>query len=139
MVIQLLLAQATLERMAHTPVAYAAEVPVVQESFIPAFADGREDTISYWASKFNISATEMSATIQCESKFHPDAVGDSGTSFGLVQIHLPAHPDVTKKQALDPDFSIRWMAREFSKGNQRIWTCWRMIYGVRGGAVGKAT
>lgn len=37
-----------------------------------------------------------------ESGGNPGAVGDQGTSMGLWQIHLPAHPDVSQACALDP-------------------------------------
>lgn len=125
MVIALLLAQAQLDRMAHTPIAYAEQVPVIQESLIPLFKDDRDAAIAYWASEFDADAKEMTETIRCESRFHPDAVGDNGKSFGLAQIHLPAHPDVSKEQALDPDFSIKWMAAHWFQ--KRIWTCARIL------------
>ncbi|MCL4512643.1 MAG: transglycosylase SLT domain-containing protein [Candidatus Eremiobacteraeota bacterium] len=35
-----------------------------------------------------------------ESGFNPSAVGDNGTSFGLGQVHTPAHPDYNVQQAL---------------------------------------
>ena len=37
------------------------------------------------------------------------AVGDSGTSFGPFQIHLPAHPGVSAAQASDPYFAANYM------------------------------
>lgn len=38
-----------------------------------------------------------------ESGGNPNAVGDNGTSYGIWQIHLPAHPDVTAQCAQDPN------------------------------------
>ncbi len=126
LVIQLLLAQAALDRMAHTPIAYADEVPVQQQIPLPpSFTFDHKASIAYWASKFDADAKEMSQTIQCESQYRIDAVGDHGTSFGLVQIHLPAHPDVSQKQALDPDFSVKWMAEHWYE--KRIWSCARIL------------
>lgn len=43
-------------------------------------------------------------------------------SWGICQIHLPAHPDITKKQALDPEFCITWTAKEMSRGRASQWT-----------------
>lgn len=63
-----------------------------------------------------------------ESGWHPDAVGDKGTSFGLVQIHLPAHPHITKEQALNPTFALNFIVDEFLLGHERKWTCWRVMY-----------
>ncbi len=129
LIIQLLLAQAQLERMAHTPIAYAAEIPLSQQIELPpAFMYNHEASIDYWADKFGADASEISGTMKCESGYNPEAVGDLGTSFGVAQIHLIAHPDITKAQALDPDFSVKWMAEQFSKGNAHIWTCHRLLY-----------
>lgn len=97
--------------------------------------------IHYYAEEYNVSATQMIETIRCESNFNPNArslhVYKSGNkwglsgheqSYGLSQIHLPSHPHITEQQALDPSFSIEFMAREFSNGNQGWWTCWRQLY-----------
>lgn len=65
--------------------------------------------------------------ITCESEWNPNAVGDHGTSFGLVQIHLPAHPEITKEQALDPAFSINYLKRELAAGHASQWSCYRLV------------
>lgn len=44
-----------------------------------------------------------------ESSFNLTAAGDQGTSFGPFQIHLPAHPGVTKAQAEDATFAVGYM------------------------------
>lgn len=77
--------------------------------------------------KWGVSGILMAQIIQCESSGNVAAIGDGGTSYGLVQIHLPAHPSVTKEQALDPVWAINFLARELSKGNGRIWTCYRLL------------
>lgn len=77
------------------------------------------------ASKYGVSYHEMATTIECESSWNPEAVGDGGDSRGLAQIHAPSHPTITDEMAFDPKWSIEWMAKEFSKGNQWMWTCWR--------------
>lgn len=90
------------------------------------------------ALKYGVSYQEMAVTIggpgktvACahgESSWDTDAVGDGGDSRGIAQIHRPSHPDITDEQALDPYWSIEWMAQEFSKGNQWMWTCWKDNY-----------
>lgn len=42
-----------------------------------------------------------------ESGGDTNAVGDQGTSFGLWQIHLPAHPDISQQCAVDPACAAR--------------------------------
>lgn len=73
-------------------------------------------------------AKEMVSTIKCESSFKPDAVGDGGHSRGLSQIHAPSWPDVTDEQAFDPVFAVSFMAEQFKRGNERAWTCWRLLH-----------
>lgn len=43
-------------------------------------------------------------------------VGDSGTSFGPYQIHLPAHPGVTRQQAEDPVWASDYMYGNYVRG-----------------------
>lgn len=70
----------------------------------------------------------MTNVIFCESSNNPKAIGDGGTSFGLSQIHLPAHPHITKEQAFKPEYAIEFMAKEMSKGNAWKWSCWKKLY-----------
>ena len=50
--------------------------------------------------------------LECESNFRNiqseiiNEKGERELSFGIAQIHLPSHPDVTMEQALDEEFSI---------------------------------
>ena len=50
-------------------------------------------------------------------------VGDRERSFGIVQIHEPAHPSITREQALNPDFALDFLAYNVSKGKSGMWTC----------------
>lgn len=67
----------------------------------------------------------MALTIaENESHLNPNNVGDHGTSYGLFQIHLPAHKDISQQQALDPVFSTEWSMAQLKAGNCHIWsTC----------------
>ena len=87
-----------------------------------------DELITKYAAEYGASEHEMRVTIKCESNFNPKAVGDSGHSRGLVQIHRPSWPDITDEQAFNPDFAIRFMAERFSEGKERLWTCWRLNF-----------
>lgn len=47
-------------------------------------------------------ARVAAAIAMAESGGNPNAVGDNGTSYGLWQIHLPAHPGISIAQAENP-------------------------------------
>lgn len=85
--------------------------------------------IEAYAVHYGIPAQPLIDTLYCESQFNPSVVGDKQTSFGIAQIHLPAHKDVTKKQALNPFFAIDWAASQFAAGNASIWSCYKQLYG----------
>lgn len=84
---------------------------------------------------------EILATIACESgrnkdgTFNPllqsnfvDSAGAREKSYGIAQINIPAHPEITIEEAQDPIFSVKFMAAEFKKGNKWKWTCWRSLF-----------
>lgn len=87
------------------------------------------------AERYGIDPVPFVGTLAHESDYVSDAAGDFDastkeyTSFGCAQIHLVAHPDVTKTQAQDCIWSIEWTAKQFAKGNQKMWTAWRIYYG----------
>ncbi len=75
---------------------------------------------------------QMYHTMRRESGFDPTAINEKDSekgSAGCSQINLSAHTTVTKEQALNMYFATNFMAREFSLGHQRMWTCWREWYG----------
>lgn len=80
--------------------------------------------IEAYAIHYGIPSKPLIDTLRCESQFNPSAIGDNGNSFGIAQIHLPAHPDVTKQQALDPLWAINWAAYHFSLHQESMWSCW---------------
>ncbi len=82
---------------------------------------------SQQALQFGLDPVLFSKVVSCESQWNPLAVGDSGASYGLVQIHLPSHPEITQEEALDPYFALNWMAYEWSVGHAKQWSCYRKI------------
>ena len=82
-----------------------------------------------------VSYDQVWNTIMCEShgsttvqSKHRRPDGTREQSFGLVQIHLPAHPNVSYEEAIDPEFAIQFIVENFAAGRQRMWTCWRQLY-----------
>lgn len=92
------------------------------------------EQIVRYANIYNVSATTMTDIIECESGGDPniqsfviDKKGKREDSWGLVQIHLPDHPEVTKEQATDADFSLDFLAYHLSTGQGSMWSCFRQI------------
>jgi len=66
--------------------------------------------------------------LDCESHFVSEQSriitnGVREPSFGIAQIHIPSHPEVTKEQALNKEFSIHWTAKKWNEGF-RNWSCY---------------
>lgn len=96
-----------------------------------------EVAIVYWANVYKVNAQEMFNVARCESNFDPtvqskfyDKKGKRERSFGVAQINLDAHPDITEEQAKMPQWSLSWMAQQFARGDigKEQWTCYRDIY-----------
>jgi hypothetical protein len=62
------------------------------------------------AGRYGIPTWLYRNLIGAESNWNPSARNPSGAT-GLVQIHLPSHPDITPAQAQDPAFALDWGAR----------------------------
>lgn len=83
--------------------------------------------LNYFAAKYSIDFNTFLAVSKCESGLNKNAVGDQGKSFGIFQIHLPAHPAISKEQALDPWWAANWSAQQFAAGRANMWTCYRLL------------
>lgn len=59
----------------------------------------------------------------------PNAEGpnEREDSWGICQIHLPDHLEITKEQAEDPSWCLNWSADEFKAGHARNWTEYRKL------------
>jgi hypothetical protein len=64
------------------------------------------------ARKYGIPPDILKAVAYKESGWNPNAVGDGGKSFGMMQIYTAAHPDydVARGKA-DPSYNIEYAAR----------------------------
>ena len=94
--------------------------PVVQESM--------QEYATSVSKAHGLNTKRFLAVINCESTWDANVVGDNGNSFGIVQIYLPAHSNIKKEQALDPKWSIDWMAEEWMDGHYRQWSCYNNLY-----------
>ena len=65
-------------------------------------------------------ALRLGALLEGGSFAGPWSPGDQGTSFGPYQIHLPAHPGVTRAQAEDPVQAVLFMLPEYEAAALRV-------------------
>lgn len=66
------------------------------------------------------------AVAMAESGGRPTALGDRGTSYGLWQVHTPAHPWTRGMNLFDPRQNALAMARISAGGtNWKPWTVYR--------------
>ncbi len=101
-------------------VAEAASYIFTAPSSVAAYAE-------YEAQARGLDPTPLLKTLDCESHFVWNKVGDNGDSYGVAQIDLKYHPTITKEEALNPEWAIDWTISEFQKDNAHWWTCWRAL------------
>lgn len=117
----------------HIVVPPEKEIEQIEEKIEPEKPNDIIQKITDIANKYNVNSSEMIATIKCESGFEniQSHIVDNGIredSHGIVQIHLPSNPGITIEQAYDIDFSLEFMAKSFSEGKQRLWSCYRQLF-----------
>lgn len=99
-----------------------------------------EDIIRSATTKYNVSFDEVWTKIDCETQhtFNPKiqsdvrykfsdskrgiVLGQREQSYGIAQIHLLDHPDITYEQATDPYFSADFIAKNWAK-HSGWWYC----------------
>lgn len=85
-----------------------------------------DDLITKYANKYGVNRNILAQTIQCESQMNPFAVSKT-EDYGVVQIHLKSW-GITKEQAFDPEFSIDFMAHQFSIDGAHYWVCYQNLF-----------
>lgn len=64
------------------------------------------------------------AIVEAETGHYTKFIGDNGTSIGIAQIHMPAHPEVSLAQAENIYFSANFLALNLAEGHCSMWsTC----------------
>lgn len=105
------------------------EAPRTIQSAIVVPTIGKEEILALakeFAKVYNVSYNNMAKIMACEAQFknvqssiYKD--GKREESFGVAQIHLPSHPNITKQQALDVKFSVEFIAQQLALGNGWMW------------------
>jgi hypothetical protein len=94
---------------------------VKQAEVITTHSEGEAETnpsqlaIKRIAEKYDIDWKLVYAVCKVESNCNSDRIGDNGGSYGYYQISLPHHPDITKEQARDINFSTEWTIKHCEK------------------------
>lgn len=90
----------------------------------------KEEMVAYTLKRAKVSGVSPDvalAVISCESSWDPNALGDSGQSHGLVQIHAPSHPSISPSESTDPRFAIDFLVSALARGEGNMWTCYRSL------------
>lgn len=95
-------------------------VPVVEAAALPDLHTFASTT----AQQYGLDPLLFSKVITCESQWRPEATS-STADFGIVQIHLASHSDVSLEQANNPYWAITWMAQQWVAKHQTWWTCYK--------------
>jgi len=86
---------------------------------------------AYWLAVNNgVSWETLNNLITSESQWNPSARSKTG-DYGLVQINLASWPDITKEQALDPDFSLNWAIDRLKEDKAYLWSVCSCISQLR--------
>ena len=91
------------------------------------------ELVSVYSTKYGVNPTKVLETVRCESRFKNVqsgivSNGNREDSWGIAQIHLPSNLTISKQQALQPEFAIEWMVKQFSLGKAKKWSCYRSLY-----------
>ena len=101
---------------------------IVASAWNPNNPASVEDYIHYIAGKEKVNVSMVLSIAKCESGIRANAIGDKGKSFGVFQIYLPAHPYITKEQALNPWFNINWAIDRMAEGKWNMWSCYKNMW-----------
>lgn len=103
----------------------------VHASYAPDFKveKSTRQLIAEKADEYNVSEKLMVDIIQCESSFKSNAenITKREESYGLVQINLMAHPNITEEQAKNKEFAVDFLAKNLSKGKGKMWSCYSKV------------
>lgn len=90
--------------------------------------------ITQYAQEYGVSESMMDYVVRHESRYDNCAVGDTHlidpdgnphVSKGAVQINEYWNPKISESEALDIDFSLKFLASNLADGKCRLWTTCR--------------
>jgi hypothetical protein len=115
---------------------YLIGIPRTSSSVIVEYygPESLQEKVERYAKLYDVPSGEIAETIDCETGGTWDTTIRSGhtlsygqeRSYGLAQIHLPSHPDVSHEEATDPDFAIEFMAKHWDT-HKSWWVCARKL------------
>jgi hypothetical protein len=77
------------------------------------------------ALKFGVNPKLAACIVTHESQWQVDRIGDvgnpNGESFGLFQIEVKQHPDITVAEALNYQYATDWALSKIASGNVDWW------------------
>lgn len=102
------------------PASGALSIPVAEAAPAPDLHTFASTT----AQVHGLNPTLFAEVIGCESGWNPAATSTTA-DFGIAQIHISVHPEVSLAQADNPYWAIDWMATEWQAGNASWWSCYK--------------
>ena len=96
-----------------SPTAYEPHTPVV--SYATGDANRWDGMLNQLGQKYNVPPTFLKAVMQAESGGRPDAVGDSGHSVGLFQLHDQGYGAGMGDSRFDPQVNAERAVRGLSE------------------------
>lgn len=114
---------------------FAPNTTVEAELPPPVTHQSVQELVTYFSKQYKVSPVVMTRVMKCENpegnpKLQSRIINKKGVrekSYGLVQIHLPSHPEVSYAQATNAEFSVEFLAKGL-KNNPRQWSCYRKLY-----------
>ena len=98
-------------------------------SDIPHESSTTDDVIRYLykrADEAGLDGDAIAHTIYCESMYYntQSSIVRNGVrepSYGIAQIHLPSHTDVTVEEAMNPYFAVDFIINHWNATEKGIW------------------
>lgn len=100
-----------------------------------------KEKILRYALKYDVSPTQLENIVLCETgatdvnkasttiqSRYLEGTPRRERSFGLVQVHITAH-GIPYEKAIDPDFSLDFLASHWAKGHRSMWLNCSVKYG----------
>lgn len=105
------------------------EIPLTTPQDIEEYAreEAKREGISAYLFVETLRIESMNFTWNDQSLIPAHGPNGREDSWGICQIHLPDHPEITKAQALDPRWCIQWTAQQFKNHHASMWTGYRIV------------
>lgn len=68
----------------------------------------------------------LDPTIQSQYP-NPNGPNEKENSWGICQIDLDYHPDISREQATDPVWCLTWAAQQWANGHASLWSAWKQF------------